>query len=124
MMFMDVLPTLAEVAGASVPPNLNGISVLPAMLGREQRVDRMLYWEQYSGGFAQAVRWGIWKGIRTQGTSFALYNLESDPGEQQNIAEQNGDVVRRISEFMDNAHVPSPNWSRQSAAAATAKKKR
>src|SRR5690606_4449382 len=46
--FADVLPTLADVAGARAPAGVDGISVLPSVLGQRQNVDRMLYWEQYS----------------------------------------------------------------------------
>ena len=111
-MFMDVLPTLAELGGAATPPDIDGISVLPAILGRTQAPDRMLYWEQYSGGFQQAVRWGRWKGIRPQGKPFELYDLDADPGEARNVADAQPDVVHRIGAYMDGAHVPSANWPR------------
>jgi arylsulfatase A-like enzyme len=110
--FADVLPTLADIAGAKVPPGIDGISVLPATLGKPQQSDRMLYWEQYSGGFQQAVRWGKWKGIRREGKPFELYDLTADPAEARNVADANATIVRRIGEFMDSSHVPSPNWPR------------
>ena len=110
--FADVMPTLADLAGAAVPPDIDGMSVLPAIQGRNQQVDRMLYWEQYSGGFQQAVRWGRWKGIRRDGKPFELYDLGADPEEKQNLTAGNTEIVRRISEYMDGAHVPSPNWPR------------
>src|SRR5208283_5022907 len=34
--FWDVLPTAAELAGAKVPANLDGISMVPALLGEKQ----------------------------------------------------------------------------------------
>jgi arylsulfatase A-like enzyme len=113
--FADVLPTLAELAGAATPSGIDGVSLVPAILGRPQTVDRMLYWEQYSGGFAQAARWDKWKGIRVEGKPFELYDLAADAAETRNIAEANVPVVRRMKEFMDTAHTPSPNWLRRSA---------
>ncbi len=93
------------------------MSVLPSILGKNQVLDRKLYWEQYSGGFQQAVRWGKWKGIRRDGTpaTFELYDLSQDIGETRDVSAANGPVVREIAAFMESAHAPSPNWSRKSA---------
>ena len=62
--FADVLPTLCEIGGAKVTSKVDGLSVLPTILGQPQDElnTRKMYWEQYSGGFQQAVRWGKWKG--------------------------------------------------------------
>ena len=43
--FWDVLPTLAELAGAASPRGIDGTSVLRALLGRPQRPHEFLYWE-------------------------------------------------------------------------------
>jgi arylsulfatase A-like enzyme len=111
--FADVLPTLCEVASIPIPANVDGTSVLPTLLGKSQPElnTRMLYWEQYSGGFQQAVRWGKWKGHRI-GTSdkFELYDLSTDQMELQNVAADHPDVVQQIREFMMKSHVASPNW--------------
>jgi arylsulfatase A-like enzyme len=127
-MFFDVLPTLADLAGAPVPPRIDGVSLRPTLFGQRQELDRMIYWEQYSGGFQQAVRWGKWKAIRRDGApaSFELYDLKSDPGEATNVAAANAPVVQRIEKYMAEAHTPSANWSRRDAAAgkkASTKKK-
>jgi arylsulfatase A-like enzyme len=116
--FADVLPTLADLTGASMPRGVDGVSVLPSVLGKRQELERMLYWEQYSGGFQQAVRWGKWKGIRRDGppVTFELYDLSADPSEAKDVAAANSAVVQRIEAFMSKAHTPSPNWSRAGAA--------
>ncbi|MBI4622715.1 MAG: arylsulfatase [Verrucomicrobia bacterium] len=114
--FADVMPTLAELAGAAVPPNIDGVSVLPAILGQRQSLDRMLYWEQYGGGaLQQAARWGRWKGIRHEAAAvtFELYDLAADIGETRDVAAGNPDVVRRMEAFLASAYTPSPNWFRQ-----------
>lgn len=121
--FADVLPTLAEFGGAKVPGGVDGVSLAPTILGRPQTLDRMLYWEQYSGGFTQAARWGPWKGIRVEGRPFELFDLRGDPEEKSNVAEKNSAVVQKMSAFMDASHTPSPNWSRRAAAAGGKKKK-
>lgn len=118
-MFFDVLPTLADLAGAPLPPRIDGVSLRPTLLGQRQDLDRMIYWEQYSGGFQQAVRWGKWKGIRRDGSpaSFELYDLATDRSETKNIAAANAAIVQRIEKYMAEAHTPSPNWSRRDATA-------
>ncbi|MDZ4848882.1 MAG: arylsulfatase [Pirellulaceae bacterium] len=111
--FADVLPTLCELTGVKVTSKIDGVSVLPTLLGKEQSElsTRMLYWEQYSGGFQQAVRWGDWKAhYMATGDKLELYDLSKDPMEEHNVAKQHPDVVQTIREFMMSSHVSSPNW--------------
>jgi len=112
--FADVLPTLCELGGAKVPGGVDGVSVLPTLLGREQPElrTRKLYWEQYSGGgFQQAARWGRWKGHLQAGRDqFELYDLEQDQMEARNVAAAHPEVVRELRAYFAAAHVPSANW--------------
>ena len=69
--FPDVLPTVAELAGAAdhLPKDLDGLSLVPTLLGKpgEQKRHEYLYWEAAGPRQAvvqQAVRWGDWKAIR------------------------------------------------------------
>jgi arylsulfatase A-like enzyme len=121
--FADVLPTLCEIGGAKVTSPVDGLSILPTLLGQPQSVlrTRPMYWEQYSGGFQQAVRMGKWKGhhAATKQT-FALYDLEADLTEDRDLATQHPQIVAQMREFMKAAHVPSPSW----LADAPAKKKK
>jgi arylsulfatase A-like enzyme len=111
--YADVLPTLCELGGAKVTSKVDGVSVLPTILGRAQPElnTRLMYWEQYSGGFQQAARWGKWKGLLTAaGDKFELYDLGADQMEKNDVAAQHPDVVKRLREFMAASHTPSPNW--------------
>jgi arylsulfatase A-like enzyme len=109
--FADVLPTLAEAAGAKPPAKIDGVSVLPTLLGRPQDLgQRTMYWEQYSGGFQQAARWGQWKAHRKADGTIELYDLSADIAEKQNVADRHPDVAKRLAAFMKEAHVDSPNW--------------
>ena len=57
--FYDVLPTLAEVAGASPPAGIDGISLLPTLTDRgEQKQHEFLLWEFHGYGGQQAVAHG------------------------------------------------------------------
>ena len=63
--FWDVMPTLAEAAGCEVPEGIDGISFMPALLGRDdQREHEFLYWEFTGYGGQQALRMGDWKAVR------------------------------------------------------------
>ena len=60
--FYDVLPTLAEVVGATPPTDVDGISFLPTLTDRgEQKQHEFLLWEFHGYGGQQAVRMGRWK---------------------------------------------------------------
>jgi arylsulfatase A-like enzyme len=110
--FADVLPTLAEVAGAGASDCIDGISVLPLLLGRTQRTDdRFLYWEYPSGDFRQAVRWREFKAVRlAPGKPLELYNLAEDIGEKRDISAEHPEIVAKIEKYLNTARTESPNW--------------
>ena len=111
--FADVLPTLADLAGArGIPRQVDGISVAPMLLGRKQNAERPIYWESHDGGgFQQAVRLGPWKALRSglEG-AVELYDLSVDPGEKANVAATQPAVVRRIEEFLTSARMDAPEY--------------
>jgi uncharacterized sulfatase len=109
----DLLPTLAELAGARAPGGLDGISMLPTLVGSgTQRAHPPFYWEFHEQGTKQAARDGRWKGVRRPMLTGAveLYDLEADPGETRDLAARHPDVAARLARVMDREHVPSPLW--------------
>ncbi len=109
--FYDVLPTLCDVAGRSVPAPTDGLSFLPTLTGQgEQPEHEFLYWEFPAYGGQQAVRMGKWKGIRRNmqegNLEIELYNLEADIREEQNVAADHPEVVARIRGIMEREHSP------------------
>jgi arylsulfatase A-like enzyme len=110
--FADVLPTLADVAGVEPPSNIDGISILPLLLGTPQKTDdRFLYWEFPAGKFQQAVRWRHYKAVRlAPGQPLELYDLSKDIAEKNNIAAKRPDVIARIEKVLKTARTNSPNW--------------
>ena len=42
--FWDVLPTFAELAGLEAPSGLDGVSIVPTLMGRSQPAHALLYW--------------------------------------------------------------------------------
>ncbi|MGC8794290.1 MAG: arylsulfatase [Bryobacteraceae bacterium] len=109
--FWDLLPTLAEAAGLEAPPGLDGVSMLPAWLGKPQSNHEYLYWEFHEGGFKQAVRMGDWKAVRlAPGKPLELYDLRSDVGETHNMAASHPDVVARIEQILARARTESAEF--------------
>lgn len=112
--FPDVLPTLAELAGAEdVPDTIDGVSVVESLLTGSQPAlrERKLYYEDHEQGFRQAARWGDWKAVRNgHEQDIELYNLAEDIGESNNIAANHPDVVARFEQFFVEARTPSKAW--------------
>jgi arylsulfatase A len=113
--FQDVMPTLCEITGAKTPKDIDGISMLPTILGKgEQKKHEFLYWEFSGYGGQQAVRMGDWKAIRQNmhmsNLKLQLFNLAKDIGETKDVAADHPDVVARIEGIMREQHVPSKRF--------------
>jgi arylsulfatase A-like enzyme len=113
--FQDVLPTLAELAGAAdaAPSDIDGLSFLPTLLGRgEQKQHDHLYWAFYERGGAQAIRQGPWKAVQQPiHTPVRLYNLDKDLGEENDVAAEHPDLVAQLKTKMADAYEPSDRWT-------------
>lgn len=114
--FADVLPTFAELAGVEPPDGLDGISVVPALIGekaagRKQKEHEFLYWEMPSGqGLRQALRMGKWKAVRDQGGGkLELFDLEADKGESSDVSAANPEIMQKIEQILATCRVePRP----------------
>jgi arylsulfatase A-like enzyme len=110
--FWDIMPTLAEITGAEIPGNIDGISFLPELTGKSQPEHRYLYWEFHEQGGKIAVRMGDWKAVKRdvdripQGKT-ELYNLAADMAEAKDLAGSNPEIVMELEEIMKEAHTPS-----------------
>ncbi|OHB65470.1 MAG: N-acetylgalactosamine-6-sulfatase [Planctomycetes bacterium RBG_13_50_24] len=115
--FWDFLPTCCELVGVKSPQGIDGISMVPTLLGRpgEQREHEFLYWEFHEQGKRQAVRMGDWKGVRQDVAEnpngpVELYNLKNDIGEKSNVAVRHPGIVAKIEAYMKAARTPSEHW--------------
>ncbi len=121
--FWDVLPTLAEITGQSLPEPIDGLSFLPTLLGESGQIKHdYLYWEFHEKNGRVAVRQGKWKAVRYRvaidpDSPLELYDLSVDPGEEENIARAHPEIVARLDQFIKSARTESPvkkfNFPRQ-----------
>lgn len=108
--FADIMPTLAELAGATAPSNIDGISIVPTLLGRgEQKPHDYLYWEWVGYNWnnqpldprklGQAIRVGDMKLVRGAATKpWELYDLASDMAEQHDLAKERPEMVKQLEQ--------------------------
>ena len=110
--FWDFLPTAAELAGVGAPAGVDGLSVVPTILGRGvQEQHEYLYWEFRTRSFTQAMRLGDWKAIRFGSREpVHLYDLRTDIRETRDVAAQHPDVVARVEALMAAARTESEHW--------------
>lgn len=92
---MDVLPTLAKLAGAPLPAGrkLDGADIWPILSGAPDAKPVHDAFYYFRGLKLQAVRAGDWK-LHLAGKQ--LFNLADDIGESTNVAGQHPDVVKRL----------------------------
>lgn len=101
---IDMLPTLTRLAGAGAPQDrvIDGHDIAPLIKGApgaKSEKDTTGYY-YYNGTNLQAVRLGKWKLRHAGQNPVELYNLETDIGEQTNLAEKEPAVVAKLTGMM------------------------
>jgi len=124
-MTIDILPTIAGLVGAELPPHkIDGKDVWPLISGKPGATSPQEAYYFYWRYHLQGVRSGKWKlhfpheyrslegepgrdglpGPYMQlETGLALYDLENDIGEQHNVADQYPEVVKRLQALAEKA---------------------
>ncbi|MFT4155447.1 arylsulfatase [Parafilimonas sp.] len=112
----DMYPTFLELASVPLQQKTDGLSIVPTLLQKGRRQQHAyLYWEFHENDGSQAVRWKNWKAVRLKVNKNAeapieLYDLEKDPSEQNNIAGEHTDIVKKMQAMMNEAHVKNKDW--------------
>jgi arylsulfatase A-like enzyme len=91
------------------------VSFAPTLLGQKkmQKKRDYLYWEFHERGGKQAVRMGKWKGVRlnvrkNSNSPIELYDLSKDIGEENNIASNHPELVKKMELAMRDSHSKNP----------------
>lgn len=108
---IDILPTFAAIAGSSrltTQQKIDGINLLPVITGGQTETSRdTLFWHyphyHRQGGPASAIRQGPYKLIESLDTGkLALYNLNEDISERQDLAKENPLLVSQMHKKLEN----------------------
>lgn len=96
MITLDFLPTFIKLGGGdpAVIEGLDGEDMLPYLKGENnERPHQTLYWKMETRG---AIRDGDWKLMRFPDRPAHLFDLSKDPGEQNNFAAENPELVAEL----------------------------
>lgn len=107
---LDFLPTFTALAGAKTPSNVDGVNLLPFLLGQKSGPPHdKLFWRA-GGGVSYAVREGRYKLARQAGGPEQLYDLETDISEAKDLSETKPDILKRLRASYDawNQHNIAP----------------
>jgi len=136
---IDILPTIAAITGAEVPVlPVDGLNMLPLLTGEAEAPPRDEYWFYY-GRQLQAVRKGKWKlhlpheyrsyeGVRAGNDGYpgpyekgrigyALFDMETDPGELRDLADLHPKVVEDLKQVAERARAELGDGERRGAGA-------
>lgn len=96
----DIYRTLLTIAGARLPDHeMDGYDLTPFLTGEEERSPRNEY-AYFRNNILEAMRIGDWK-LRLMEEEPELFNLQDDPGERFNRAEDHPDILREIRQKME-----------------------
>jgi len=99
---VDLLPTVLEALGRPVPSTVQGRSLLPLLLGREESEERAVYSESLYPLLHYG--WSPLRALRTRRYKYVdaprpeLYDLLADPGEEHNLFAGERRLARHLRE--------------------------
>ncbi len=116
---IDVLPTLADLAGVKPADSVEGVSLVPLLKQTGEFSREALYWHYphyHHSTPAGAIRAGDYKLIEFfEDGRLELYNLGNDLGESKNLAEAEPEKAQALHQKLQawrksiHAKMPTPN---------------
>ena len=108
---IDLMPTILELCGIDEPENIkfDGVSLRPLIF--EQEVvwpDREIYSIQNDGkqqNFPSSVRTDQYRLVKDRNQSIGLYNMISDPGQQNEISSQFPEITKGLQNKLENWYI-------------------
>lgn len=95
---MDWTATILSLAGAKPDPKfpLDGIDIMPIIMGKKKEMDRTLYWRIFQRKQHKAMRDGKWKYLQDEKGNEFLFDLLNDPREQNNLKDQQQAIFEKL----------------------------
>lgn len=104
------MPTLLELCEIDVPDAVQGVSLAPHMLGKDQQTPDSVFLQILGPGWPTRDKWlGLWRAVRTRDYVYArwhdlggqrmLFNLHRDPAEMNNLIDD--PKAARIADEME-----------------------
>ncbi len=98
---VDVAPTLLEVLGLPIPPRFQGRSMVRAWQDGDMVQRPAVSETMWRNVRRRSVRTGEWKLILDEvGRGEELYRIQDDPGETEDVSDQNPGVVERMKTLL------------------------
>lgn len=96
---IDLLPTILELVGGEIPPECQGVSLVPGFSGQPVRTEHAYaeaLFPKINMGWAElrAIRTNKWKYV--QAPRPELYDLESDPNEEKNVIQFHPEEAKEL----------------------------
>lgn len=134
---LDIVPTAAAVAGASLPKGTDGVNLIPYLTGTNRGVPNpTVYWRAGPNFAIRDGNWKMWEAniadpseqasnaaeitpdgthatVSDHGQHVMLFDLKGDLGEKTNVAKANPGIVASLKAKIaawDKGNVP-PQWT-------------
>lgn len=108
--YVDIYPTLCELAGLELPPHLQGNSFKSLLFDPDAKSDGVAVSQWYAGLTTIPAHWFYTEWIDDQDSSYArmLYDHQRDPDENFNISEdpEFTEIIREMSAEMRRSRAP------------------
>ncbi len=102
--FVDIYPSLCELAGLPLPPHLQGTSFVPLLKDPDLPWKRAVFsrWQNGWSIRTDRYRYTEWHNKQGERTDRMLYDHQTDPMENENIAEypENVELGQRLSKML------------------------